>query len=119
MRFPDSTSMLFVATLVAAAVIGAVTPASAAAPATDVDYLNISRCTGLAEGMGRDASALKLRMADAGRGRDAYIYDRGAQMRADAAREARRAGDDAKRHLAAESDGACSALVTPTTVAGR
>ena len=119
MRFPDYSPMLLVATLVAATVVGAVTPASAQGHVSDVDYLNMSRCAGLAEGMGRDSSALKQRVAIEGRGRDTVIYDRGVDVRSEAARQARLAGEDVKRHLIAESDGVCAAFTSPAQVAGR
>ena len=119
MRIPDFSPMLLVATLVAATAVGAVTPANAKdAPLSDIAYMAAARCQGLADGLGRDASALKRVVSSESAGRVAFVYDRAAEIRSEASREARRAGEDARRHLIAESDGACAQFVKPAQVAG-
>ena len=120
MQLSAATPMLFVGTLMIAAGFAAVTPAGAATPQlSDVAYMNAARCTGLAEGMGRDATGLKALVKVQGASREGFVSDRADQARADAQREARRAGPDTLRHLVAEADGACARYTAGATVATR
>ena len=116
MQIPASSPMLFVATLVIAAGVAAVTPAGAATPRlSDVAYMNAARCQGLAEGMGRDATAIKQVVANASAQREGFVFDQADAARVNAKREARRADADTRRHLIAESDGACARYTASTS----
>lgn len=90
----------------------AATAAQAAAPRlTDASYLQAERCRGLigSKALGEiDTTSIDAFIKDQSRGRVSYIVDRGESARADAEREARKAGPDAKAKLIAERDGACS-----------
>jgi len=81
---------------------------SAAAQASDVDYLRASRCRGIAAGLGADGAALDSYLKAAGRTRAPYILDRGQAERDRGKREAR---GDGKTRLAAELSGPCLAYM--------
>ena len=73
--------------------------------------IRTEKCRGLigSKALGEiDTTSIDAFIKDQSRGRVSYIVDRGESARADAEREARKAGPDAKAKLIAERDGACS-----------
>ncbi|MBN8528808.1 MAG: hypothetical protein J0M36_06200 [Caulobacterales bacterium] len=80
-----------------------------ASAATDRDYVQLARCSGLAVGAGQDASVFEARMGD--RAAKPIQLRRQADQARDQARLMMRRGDDAARaQLQAELAGRCVAL---------
>lgn len=96
---------LTAAIIVATAVSGLSATAAFAQPRlTDMQFVKLSRCAGLAGEDARFDAALKA----AKRGRDTYIADKADEARRSAEREARSAGEGGKAEIAAELSGACA-----------
>ena len=112
MRFFNISSLSLAAVMVVAGAAAIVSPASAEPAAlSDGAYLSASRCAGIAQGLGADTAAINRVVADQDVGREAFISDRAATSRDEAARTARRAGPDIKAHMTAEWNGACQAYL--------
>lgn len=107
--------------LVGAAIAASAAPAFAEAGRwTDVEYLQASRCLGLAEAQELgpvDTAALMSRMKSQEAGRNPYLRDRGVTMRQDARRVGRTLGEAQKAKLLAERDGVCKAYLTTAVAA--
>lgn len=81
----------------------------AASAATDRDYIQLARCSGLAAGAGQDASVFDARMGD--RNAKPIQVRRQADQARNQARLMMRRGDEAARAtLQAELTGRCAAL---------
>ncbi|WP_333591376.1 hypothetical protein [Brevundimonas sp.] len=81
----------------------------AASVATDRDYVQLARCSGLAAGAGQDASVFEARMGD--RAAKPIQLRRQADQARDQARLMMRRGDEtARAPLHAELTGRCAAL---------
>jgi hypothetical protein len=90
----------------------AASSAFAAARASDLDYLKASRCKGLAESIGQvDSAGLDAYLKDQGRGRQAFVIERGESEAQRAKREARAV--ERKDRLTAELTGPCMAYMGP------
>lgn len=101
--------------MIAAVMLGAAATASAASAqpgqASDVDYLQASRCAGLAASgkVGTaDPGALNAWIRGHAQGRSGYILERGDEMKTDAKRQANRAGDYERTKLSEELGGVCA-----------
>lgn len=98
---------------VAAVALASLSLASAASIAvaanapTDVDYLQASRCRGIAVGLGADASGINTYLKHAAGGRSPGVLARADEEFDRAKRQAR--GDDGKDRLRAELSGPCAA----------
>lgn len=86
---------------------------------SDGQFLQASRCLGLARAsMTPDAArALAVRLKVEGRGRGAYVSERGANLRDQAAAEARRGGEERQARLTAEREGSCKVYLAPPVAA--
>jgi len=98
-----------------ASVVAVAALASAAAPAFaqtlgEGDFVRLSRCAGLAEGIGRDAAPFKETLKGASRHREEYVLSRADAARRAALREAQRSQGEARGRIEAELSGACSAF---------
>jgi hypothetical protein len=113
--FAPLAPLAFAGLMAVAGVAAAVSPASAAPAArshlSDGAYLAAARCSGIAQGLGADASDLNKLLDDQDSGREASINDRAAAAREEAARVARRAGPEMKAHLTGEWEGVCKTFV--------
>ena len=89
--------------LIAAALTAALAGGAQAQSAriSDTDYINLARCTGLAEGAGVDASDMEQTLRDQRRGRADHIRDRATDARRGAEAEARANASAAAAELAA------------------
>lgn len=75
---------------------------------SDVEYMQAARCAGIASAdPSIDTSSINALLKTEGRTRVGYISDKADEMRADAARSAKRANGYAKERLTAELGGAC------------
>ncbi|HZZ37395.1 MAG TPA: hypothetical protein VFE03_16855 [Caulobacteraceae bacterium] len=109
------------AVIIAAALAAATASVAAPARLSDVQYLKAARCEALITSPalgGGDGAAIKALIKAQRQGRMDYIYDKADQMRAEAASQARRAGEEQKARLVAERDGACRVLLGDTQTAG-
>lgn len=108
-------SLLVVATAVSAA------PAFAGeARWTDRDYLQASRCLGLASSAALGelpTTALAAQIKSQAFGRGSAITDRGVSLRAEALREGKTKDEARKAKLLAERDGVCKAFLTAQVAA--
>jgi len=96
--------------LAAAATVGA-TAASAQPKVSDSQYLQASRCAGLAASAnfgGGDATGLNGWLKSNAEGRPTFVTDRADQMRKNAQVQANRAKGLEKQQLSSELDGACA-----------
>jgi hypothetical protein len=100
-----STGLLIIAAAGAAA-----TSAMAQPAASDSQFLQASRCAGLAASanLGGDAAGIDGWLKANSEGRPAYVIERADQIRATAKIKANRAAGLEKDHLAAELGGACA-----------
>lgn len=104
--------------LAAVFVVSAGAPALAAERISDGAFLRASRCLGLAktENLGVvDASALEVFVKVQRRGREPLVRDRANTAEQTARNQAAKAKDALKGSLIAERDGACKALVEPSS----
>jgi hypothetical protein len=100
------TAAILLATI-GLAVAGA---AAASDHLTDVDYLKVNRCRGLAEGLGSgDVAGLDALIKTEGRSRVEIIYTKGQEELTRGKREASRT--DSRERLSAELNGPCTAFV--------
>ena len=98
---------LLTGTLIAAALLGTAASAQPTLVA-DTQYMEASRCRGLAEPLGADTASLDAFLKAQSATRASYVLDRADQMRQDAKRQARRAQGDVKARLTAEWTGICA-----------
>ena len=118
MKIPGS--MLLVATLVSAAAMAVSNPVGAAERLSDVDFMNASRCAGLAEGFKIENTSLKALLEDQRGWREGFIQEKADEMRQEAAGQVRRANAAGKQRISAELNGACKTyLGSSPTVAAR
>ena len=99
-------------TAVLLAAIGLAVAGAAAASdhLTDVDYLKVNRCRGLAEGLGSgDVAGLDSLIKTEGRSRVETIYSKGQEELTRGRKEASRT--DSRERLSAELNGPCTALL--------
>jgi hypothetical protein len=100
------TAAIILATL-GLAIAGA---AAASDHLTDVDYLKVNRCAGIAEGLGSsDAASLNALVKTEGRSRVETIYAKGQEEEARAKKAA--SSTDSKERLSAELSGPCMAYL--------
>ena len=93
------------AAVILATAATATTPALAQTRLSDVQFIKVAHCSGLA-GDGRFDAVF-----DANRyGRTARVLDRAEEARRDAARKAKRARDTGKMEINAELSGICASL---------
>jgi hypothetical protein len=84
--------------------------AAASSHLTDVDYLKVNRCRGLAEGLGSgDVAGLDALIKTEGRSRVETIYSRGQEELARGRKEA--SHTDSRERLSAELNGPCTAYL--------
>lgn len=81
----------------------------AASAASDRDYIQLARCSGLAAGAGQDAKAFDARMGDRD-ARSMQIRRQADQARSQAQLMMRRGNETARATLQAELTGRCAAL---------
>jgi len=95
------------AAIIAAAAVSGLTATAAFAQTrlSDMQYVKLARCSGLA---GEDSARFDALLKANKQGRDSYIADKAASARTTAAREARTAGEGGKASIAAELNGACA-----------
>jgi hypothetical protein len=89
---------------------GIATSAAAASQVSDTDYVEASRCRGIAVGLGADAAALNAFVKSQAGGRNLLVQDRADEEFARGKREAK---GDGKERLSAELSGACAAFTAP------
>lgn len=98
--------ILTAAIIAATAVSGLTATAAFAQPRlSDMQYVKLNRCAGLA---GEDASRFDAAIKANKQGRDGYISDKADEARRAAVREARGAGEGGKAEIAAELSGVCA-----------
>ena len=110
-------SMLLVATLVVAAGAAAISPVQAAETPqlSDVAYLQAAHCAGLAEGAKRDTRHVDAMLKTEEANRFGWIYDKAQDMRADGARQARRASGLGRQQVDNELNTCAAYLGAPQT----
>ncbi len=110
-------------TLAVAALASAAAPAFAAGAAdrwTDGQYLQANRCLALAQSASLGelpAGDLAAQIKSQEFGRGSNVTDRGASLRAEAARQAKTKDDERKAKLLAERDGVCKTFLVTTVAA--
>jgi hypothetical protein len=98
------------AVLLAAIGLAVAGAAAASDHLTDVDYLKVNRCRGLAEGLGSgDIAGLDALIKTEGRSRVETIYTKGQEELNRGRKEATRT--DSRERLSAELNGPCTALL--------
>lgn len=102
-----STGLIIIAAAAAAA-----TSAMAQPQASDAQFLQASRCAGLASSanLGGDAAGIDGWLKANSEGRPAYVIERADQVRTTAKLKGNRASGLEKDHLAAELGGACASF---------
>jgi hypothetical protein len=86
---------------------------------TDVQYVQAARCAGLVEGSGGDVAALNAILNTQSRSREAFIAERAANYRSEAARAIRKATGAKLAGLTTERDRTCATLVTTAQAGGQ
>lgn len=96
--------------IIIAAASAAATAVMAQPTATDAQFLQASRCAGLAASanLGGDVAGVDSWLKTNSEGRPAYVIERADQVRATAKIKANRAAGLEKDHLVAELGGACA-----------
>ena len=89
------------------------TAAAAQPKASDSQYLQASRCAGLASSSnigGTDAASYNTWLKSNGEGRSTFVTERAEQMRTTARSQANRASGLEKQQLSSELSGACASI---------
>ena len=98
------------AVLLAAIGLAVAGAAAASDHLTDIDYLKVNRCRGLAEGLGSgDVAGLDALIKTEGRNRVETIYSKGQEELNRGRKEATRT--DSRERLSAELNGPCTAYL--------
>jgi len=107
----------FVAVAVASLIAGAsaISAPAHAAPISDRDYIQLTRCAGLTAGAGEDAAPLLAAIKKANRSQSQPVQDRGRTARRDASVEMRSSTNESREHLHAERTSRCPAIVATVT----
>ncbi len=109
----------FVAAAVASLIAGAsaISAPAHAAPISDRDYIQLTRCAGLTAGADEDAAPLLDAIKKANRRQAQLIQDRGRSARRDASVQMRMSSGETRERLQAERTSRCPALLAAVTAA--